>query len=201
MSKYEPLTAFLRSRAGRGIKMSFAEIEAVIGQKLPEKSKAQRAWWSNNPSNNVMTRAWLEAGYRTQLVDVAGETLNFVPDAKTWQRAHHPAFGGLRGTTTIQPGVDLTEPADTDWGRVYENDYDPGNLVGSEAGRDGAFREETPAGFTTDEAAKHGEAASRSGKSRYRHPAFGALKSMITLLPDVDYTAPADPDWGKVYGD
>lgn len=33
------------------------------------------------------------------------------------------------------------------------------------------------------------------------HPAFGALKGMLTLDPDYDYTQPADPDWGKVYED
>ncbi|MDR3476339.1 MAG: helix-turn-helix transcriptional regulator [Devosia sp.] len=33
------------------------------------------------------------------------------------------------------------------------------------------------------------------------HPAWGALKGMITLLPGVDYTEPADPEWGKVYED
>lgn len=33
------------------------------------------------------------------------------------------------------------------------------------------------------------------------HPAFGALKGMITLLPDVDLTEPAYPDWKKLYGE
>lgn len=32
-----------------------------------------------------------------------------------------------------------------------------------------------------------------------RHPLFGALKGMITVAPGTDLTAPADPDWGKVY--
>ena len=36
---------------------------------------------------------------------------------------------------------------------------------------------------------------------KVQHPAFGALKGMITLLPSVDYTEPADPEWGKVYED
>lgn len=35
--------------------------------------------------------------------------------------AHHPAFGCMRGTLTILPGVDLTEPADPDWGKVYDD--------------------------------------------------------------------------------
>jgi hypothetical protein len=26
----------------------------------------------------------------------------------------------LKGVTSVPPGVDLTEPADPDWGRVYE---------------------------------------------------------------------------------
>ncbi|MER8570549.1 helix-turn-helix transcriptional regulator [Mesorhizobium sp. M1338] len=32
-------------------------------------------------------------------------------------------------------------------------------------------------------------------------PLFGCMAGTLTLLPDVDYTAPADPDWGKVYED
>ncbi|MER8883051.1 helix-turn-helix domain-containing protein [Mesorhizobium sp. M0184] len=30
-------------------------------------------------------------------------------------------------------------------------------------------------------------------------PLFGCMAGTLTLLPDVDYTAPADPDWGNVY--
>lgn len=37
-----------------------------------------------------------------------------------------------------------------------------------------------------------------AGKKPYRHPAWGALAGMITLLPDVDLTEPSDPDWGKL---
>jgi transcriptional regulator with XRE-family HTH domain len=33
------------------------------------------------------------------------------------------------------------------------------------------------------------------------HPLFGCMVGTLTLVPDVDYTAPADPDWGKVYDD
>ena len=33
------------------------------------------------------------------------------------------------------------------------------------------------------------------------HPLFGIWKGKVTLLPDYDYTQPADPDWGKVYED
>jgi hypothetical protein len=32
----------------------------------------------------------------------------------------HPLFGALKGATHIPSGVDLTEPADPDWGKVYE---------------------------------------------------------------------------------
>jgi hypothetical protein len=143
MSKYGPLTVFLAARHGRKVRMTFAEIEAVLGQKLPEKSKSVRAWWSNNPSNNVMTKAWLAAGYRTAEVDVAGEVLSFVPQTaegfgemkqaefeappkstpadqkKEGQPKHHPAYGALKGMITILPGVDLTEPAFEDWKELY----------------------------------------------------------------------------------
>jgi hypothetical protein len=41
-------------------------------------------------------------------------------DAKRSER--HPLFGALKGMTSVPAGVDLTEPADPDWGKVYEED-------------------------------------------------------------------------------
>ncbi len=111
--------------------MTFAEIEQVIGEALPN-SKAYAAWWSNNPSNNVMTKVWLEAGYRTEQVDTEGEKLVFRRDptiargndkrdlapARNQSKSprRHPLFGVLKGKVTVLPETDLTAPADPTWG-------------------------------------------------------------------------------------
>jgi hypothetical protein len=42
-----------------------------------------------------------------------------IPQAKKNER--HPLFGALKGVTLVPPGVDLTEPADPDWGKVYKD--------------------------------------------------------------------------------
>jgi hypothetical protein len=42
---------------------------------------------------------------------------------------------------------------------------------------------------------------SSSGRQNVRHPLFGALKDVTFVLPGVDLTEPADPDWGDVYED
>ena len=110
--------------------MTFAEIERVIGGKLPPNSPQYPAWWSNNPSNNVMTKVWLSAGFRTEQVDVKSRKVVFrriedkraelpsYPQPKKGER--HPLFGALKGLARIPPGVDLTEPADPEWGKVHE---------------------------------------------------------------------------------
>lgn len=148
MSKYEALTTFLKATPGGEVRMSFAEIEKVIGARLPEKSKAVRAWWSNNPSNNVMTKAWLAAGYKTAQVDIAGEKLSFVPDPTA------------QGFSEMKQREFKAPPANSPVPKATEAD-----------------------------------------KSPYRHPAWGALKGMITILPDVDLTEPAYADWKKLYGE
>jgi len=68
MGKYTRLGEFLRSQRRKEVPMTFAEIERVIGGKLPPNSPHYPAWWSNNPSNNVMTKVWLNAGFRTEQV-------------------------------------------------------------------------------------------------------------------------------------
>jgi len=88
--RYETLGVFLRARREQStVPMSFSEIEALVGG-LPA-SKRYPAWWSNNPSNNPMTKVWLDAGFRTEQVDIAGEKLVFRNDAKLMRELEsHP---------------------------------------------------------------------------------------------------------------
>src|SRR5258708_24709969 len=118
MGKYTRLGEFLRAQRGREIPMTFAEIERVIGGKLPPNSPQYPAWWSNNPSNNVMTKVWLSAGFRTEQVDVKSRKIvvrrgeekptetPLPPRSRKGQRP--PLFGALKGLVRIPPGVGLT---------------------------------------------------------------------------------------------
>ncbi|HVV41338.1 MAG TPA: hypothetical protein VHC94_09770 [Nitrobacter sp.] len=138
MTKYASLGAYLRRQSANRIPMTFAEIEKIVGGKLPA-SQRYPAWWSNNPMNNTMTRVWLDAGFETEQVDVTGRKLVFRRVASgagtaTVERAakeggvgEHPLFARIRGTVHIPDGVDLTSPADPDWG-----DLDYGSSMNKE---------------------------------------------------------------------
>jgi hypothetical protein len=133
MSKYQPLGKYLSQQDRAYISMTFREIERIVGRNLPP-SKAHRAWWSNNPTNNVMTKQWLNAGYETESVDVAAEKLIFRRvDGKAdaagsvgsggsdVEELYDPIFGCMKGTMTIPADLDLAAPADAEWGKVYED--------------------------------------------------------------------------------
>ena len=128
--KYEPLTEFLRRQSHAVVRMSFAEIERVIGAKLPPSATHHRAWWSNNAQNNVMTKAWKDAGFESEDVDMGRRRVAFRrvrSDASRSTRGRsvdvttkgrHPLIGWMKGTLTIAEGVDLTQPADLEWGEA-----------------------------------------------------------------------------------
>jgi hypothetical protein len=77
MAKYEALGEFLRRQQGERVPMTFAEIERVIGARLPPSARKHRPWWSNSPTNSVMTQVWLDAGFESEQVDMAGRRLVF----------------------------------------------------------------------------------------------------------------------------
>jgi len=139
MSKYAPLGAFLNTQGSVIFSCSFKELEDVLGFKLPSSAYRHRAWWSNNPDNNVMTKAWLAAGFETVNVNMEEHTVFFrklkplpaalevtphrtgmsdVPRAFAYPSAsgRHPLRGALKGTIRIAIDVDLTLPADPNWG-------------------------------------------------------------------------------------
>jgi len=132
MGKYTALGDFLRSQQTDRVPITFAEIERLTGAKLPRSALQYRAWWSNNPANSVMTKVWLDAGYRTEQVDMGARRLVFrrADDSDSTPGPapahpsgikHHPLRGALKGLVRIMPGTDLTEPADPSWGDVWND--------------------------------------------------------------------------------
>jgi hypothetical protein len=120
--KYEQLNAFLNRQTAPEVPMSFAEIEALIGRRLPPSARKHRPWWSNNPSNSVMTQAWLKAGYKTERVDMGAERLVFrkaMPaNPANPAGADDPLaglYGCMEGTIRFLPDVDLTAPTGERW--------------------------------------------------------------------------------------
>ena len=74
--KYRKLYAHLRSLSSREWKASFADIEAIIGDRLPASARRHRASWANDITQ-ARARAWLAAGWETAQVDMDAETLLF----------------------------------------------------------------------------------------------------------------------------
>ncbi len=121
MSKYQPLEQRLEIIGKEFIPMTFAEIEAVIDDDLPPSARKHRAWWSNNPSNSVITYSWLGAGYKTESVNLEEEKLVFRRDETLatkeieMSNGTHPLFGALKGQITITVDFDLTDPTGAEW--------------------------------------------------------------------------------------
>ncbi|MCP5084803.1 MAG: hypothetical protein GY948_24205 [Alphaproteobacteria bacterium] len=115
MGKYDPLLRFLEASDKNRVFLSFGEIERLLGFPLPPSSKNYRAWWSNNPSNNVMTKAWLAAGYRTEQVDLEQGKLCFSRIDNGASVQVHPILGCAQGTVNVPEHTDLTAPVDPSW--------------------------------------------------------------------------------------
>jgi DNA-binding transcriptional regulator YiaG len=76
-SKYQPLLEFLRGSNQSEVILTFAEIEALMNNPLPNSAKSKRAWWSNRSKGALQASAWMEAGYRVKDVDLDGQRATF----------------------------------------------------------------------------------------------------------------------------
>jgi DNA-binding transcriptional regulator YiaG len=76
-SKYKPLLDFLRGCNQNEVSLTFAEIEALMNDSLPDSAKSKRAWWSNRSKGALQASAWMEAGYHVEDVDFNEQRVTF----------------------------------------------------------------------------------------------------------------------------
>jgi hypothetical protein len=66
-SIYEPLQRRLSIERGGAVRLTFAEIEQILGRKLPASAHKFSAWWSNESSMKVghtQAKGWMNVGFR-----------------------------------------------------------------------------------------------------------------------------------------
>ena len=83
MSKYDGLTEFLKRQLANQVRLLFDDLEDQdkIGVQLPKAAREYPAWWANevNPkTRHYQCRAWTDAGWKVESVDLNGEVVVFV---------------------------------------------------------------------------------------------------------------------------
>ncbi|MDP8915978.1 MAG: hypothetical protein M3M95_02000 [Pseudomonadota bacterium] len=75
MGKYDPLAERLGRARDKEVRLSFAEIEQVIGAELPKGAREKRGWWAD--SDGAHAAAWTSAGFKVEEVDLDSESVTY----------------------------------------------------------------------------------------------------------------------------
>lgn len=79
MSKYSPLASHLEALAASEVRLTFKEIEEILGDSLPASAHKFKAWWANqaaHPSHPWATE-WMEAGWMSDGLCLSEEWVRF----------------------------------------------------------------------------------------------------------------------------
>lgn len=83
MNKYTPLAKYLSKLDTNSVTLTPAEVERIIGDKLPESAFIyESAWWANDRTHKHAVDGWLDAGWETSDVAVRARTVQFTRVAR-----------------------------------------------------------------------------------------------------------------------
>lgn len=95
MSKYDPLKKHLVTFETSGRyewNTSFKAVEKILGFKLPPSARRYPEWWANENfsyTSKSQCKAWAQADWKTAHVNINGETVTFISQARTPKRVTH----------------------------------------------------------------------------------------------------------------
>jgi DNA-binding XRE family transcriptional regulator len=95
-SKYYPLYEYLQQQPDTvPLELSFAEVEAMLGQPLPPTALSTRAWWAN--SRSAQAHSWQDARWLVDDVDFEQKIVVFRPARITYRVTPIRKFKGWTG--------------------------------------------------------------------------------------------------------
>jgi hypothetical protein len=136
MSKYRTLARFFEAQPSDFLRLTFDEVEREAGFKLPASARLHQAWWANDRARHVQAKAWLDAGFESEQVDMKAQMLVFkrvktepapskpkhggmsdpareykqAEDIAIREPGRSPLFGSMKGTFTLVPPSDSEPP-------------------------------------------------------------------------------------------
>jgi hypothetical protein len=97
------LKSLLRNMLHLRIRVSFEDIDALLGEPLPDSARKHRSWWTNDHTTDVQPLAWLRAGWRVDDVDLTiGEVTFRQTNSVLMQLFFADLLERLKGT---RPGI------------------------------------------------------------------------------------------------
>ncbi len=78
MGKYNTLGIYLRQQRNERTKMSFDQIEELLGFSLPRSARVYRAWWAEDPRHVQAFDGWLSVGWKVAFINFDNQTVEFV---------------------------------------------------------------------------------------------------------------------------
>jgi hypothetical protein len=80
MNKYDPVNKWLNAKSAGNISSfstTFKQIETILGFALPSSARTAPQWWENDGAHSQCV-AWINAGFETRNLNLAGESVEFV---------------------------------------------------------------------------------------------------------------------------
>ncbi|WP_420642163.1 DUF4268 domain-containing protein [Candidatus Leptofilum sp.] len=106
-SKYAKLAIFLNIQPEdtQQLKLSFDDIEEILGFALPKSAREHRAWWSNDSVGHSWSKEWLDVDWRVASVNMTNEVVRFAR-IKERQKAYIDFYSVLINELGQKPGFD-----------------------------------------------------------------------------------------------
>lgn len=93
MGKYDPLRRYLADRPDDHVRLTFTEVQNLVGA-LPESAYKNLAWWANN--DRRQSAAWQAAGWRVDSVDQSSQEVVFGRAARSGAPSDSAGESGKR---------------------------------------------------------------------------------------------------------
>ena len=100
--KYRPLYEALRASTGDHRRLTFAQLEEIIGVSLPRSAFQYREWWANEQERSggrhPQARAWMLAGWQVETVALANKEVVFRRVSQSKEQANASTERSQRGS-------------------------------------------------------------------------------------------------------